>query len=317
MHILGMIRYFTPEISYFCTLIIKTYPMNLIRFSILTVAASVLILSCGGGGAASGDKVLLQLSPESGKTYTNNMDMLSEVKVMGMAVSTKMAMDFDMTASEVTDAESKFDVRYNRVYMSNESMMGKMEYDSDKPEEATGMMAEMMKETFGGLMEANVTMVMDKQGRTLSISGLDDVSSAGSMGMGGSPADMQEQFGSSMAIFPKKSVGKGDSWSEVIEQTKSSPVVIDITYTVKEIRDNEVVLDVIGKISKNDSEEVPAEVRNAISTISGDMTGDMVVDRNTGMTKSSNLVQNMKMGVSQGGMNMDMDAVNTITLTGK
>ena len=289
--------------------------MKLIRISLLTVAVSLLFQACDGG-VVSGDKVLLQLNPENGKTYTNSLDMLSEVKVMGMAVNTTMAMDFDMTASEVTDAQNTFDVRYKRVYMSNESMMGTMEYDSDKPDDATGMMAEMMKEAFGGLLDANVIMVLNKRGQTLSISGLEDVSAAGSgMGMGGSPADLQEQFGSSMAIYPTKPVGKGDTWNEVLEQTKSSPVVIDITYTVKEIRDSEVVLDVKGKITKNDSDEVPAEVRNAISSISGDMSGDMVVDRTTGVTKSSKLIQNMKMGVSQGGMNMDMDAVNTITLT--
>lgn len=290
--------------------------MKQFKWLALTIVAALFITACSGGKSAS-DKVELRLRPEQGKTYAVAMEVNSESKVMGMTTNTVMNMEMSMTADEVSDEQSIMSTTYDRMAMNMETPMGSMQYDSDDTSGASGMMGEMMKPVFDKLMDVNLTMTFNKFGEVVESAGMEGLfeGMAGMENMG-DQMNAADQMGAATAVFPEDAVGVGDSWEKEIVNTANAPMVMKATYTVEEITDSEVKLKLMGDIATYEGEDAGAAAAQ-IDEVTGDFTGDLVVERATGWTKSANLTQNMQMKMTQQGMPLTVDAVNTITMTSK
>lgn len=290
--------------------------MKNIKWLALTVVAAFMIAACSGGKSAS-DKVELRLRPEQGKTYTVAMEVNSESKVMGMGTKTVMNMEMRMTADEVTEEQTIMSTTYDRMAMNMETPMGNMKYDSDDPEGASGMMGDMLKPVFDKLLEANLKITFNELGEVVSSSGMEGLfeGMAGMESMG-DQMNAADQMGAASAVFADKPVGEGDSWEKDIVNTTNAPMVMKATYTVEEISADEVTLKLTGDITTYEGEDAGAAAAQ-INEVTGDFSGNLVVERATGWTKSANLTQNMQMKMTQQGMPLTVDAVNTITMTSK
>jgi len=294
----------------------KMKAMKQCKWLAFTVVAAFIITACSGGKSAS-DQVELRLRPEQGKTYAVAMEVNSESKVMGMNTKTVMNMEISMTADEVSDEEVIMSSTYDRMAMNMETPMGNMKYDSDDPEGASGMMGDMLKPVFDKLLEANLKITFNELGEVVSSSGMEGLfeGMAGMESMG-DQMNAADQMGAATAVFPEEAVGVGDSWEKEIVNTTSAPMVMKAVYTVEDITADEVILKVTGDISTYEGEDAGAAAAQ-IEEVTGDFTGDLVVDRASGWTKSANLTQNMQMKMTQQGMPLTVDAVNTITMTSK
>lgn len=288
--------------------------MNRIKWLTFSLLLTLVVMACSGGKTA-GEKVELRLRPEQGKTYTVAMEVNSESKVMGMSNNTVMNMEMAMTADEVTDEQSIFSTIYERMAMSMESPMGSMMYDSDDPEGASGMMGEMMKPAFDKLLEANLTITFNEQGEVIASKGMEELfSDMPGMESVGDQVNAADQFGAATAVFPDYAVGVGDSWEKEITNSSSVPILMRATYTVKEITASEVQIGLLGTIAKAEGENAVAAMAQ-LEDITGDFTGDIVVDRASGWTKTAVITQNMQMKMTQQGMALTVDAVNNINMT--
>lgn len=288
--------------------------MNRIKWLTFSLLITLIVTACSGGKSA-GEKVELRLRPEQGKAYTVAMEVNSESKVMGMSNNTVMNMDITMTADKVTDEQSIFSATYDRMAMSMETPMGSMMYDSDDPESANGMMGEMMKPAFDKLLEANLTMTFNEQGEVIASKGMEELfSDMPGMESMGDQVDAADQFGAATAVFPDYAVGVGDSWEKEITNSSTMPMLMRATYTVKEITTNEVQIGLLGTIARAEGENAIAAMAQ-IEDVTGDFTGDIVVDRATGWTKKAVITQNMQMKMTQQGMALTVDAVNNINMT--
>lgn len=288
--------------------------MNRIKWLTFSLLLTLVVMACSGGKTA-GEKVELRLRPEQGKTYTVAMEVNSESKVMGMSNNTVMNMEMAMTADEVTDEQSIFSTTYDRMAMSMESPMGSMMYDSDDPEGASGMMGEMMKPAFDKLLEANLTITFNEQGEVIASKGMEELfSDMPGMESVGDQVNAADQFGAATAVFPDYAVGVGDSWEKEITNSSSVPILMRATYTVKEITASEVQIGLLGTIAKAEGENAVAAMAQ-LEDITGDFTGDIVVDRASGWTKTAVITQNMQMKMTQQGMALTVDAVNNINMT--
>lgn len=288
--------------------------MNRIKWLTFSLLLTLVVMACSGGKTA-GEKVELRLRPEQGKTYTVAMEVNSESKVMGMSNNTVMNMEMAMTADEVTDEQSIFSTTYDRMAMSMETPMGSMMYDSDDPEGASGMMGEMMKPAFDKLLEANLTITFNEQGEVIASKGMEELfSDMPGMESVGDQVNAADQFGAATAVFPDYAVGVGDSWEKEITNSSSVPMLMRATYTVKEITASEVQIGLLGTIAKAEGENAVAAMAQ-IEDVTGDFTGDIVVDRATGWTKTAVITQNMQMKMTQQGMALTVDAVNNINMT--
>lgn len=290
--------------------------MKQCKWLAFTVVAALVITACSGGKSAS-DQVELRLRPEQGKTYAVAMEVNSESKVMGMGTKTVMNMEMSMTADEVSDEEVIMSSTYDRMAMNMETPMGNMKYDSDDPEGASGMMGDMLKPVFDKLLEANLKITFNELGEVVSSSGMEGLfeGMAGMESMG-DQMNAADQMGAATAVFPEEAVGVGDSWEKEIVNTTSAPMVMKAVYTVEDITADEVILKLTGDISTYEGEDAGAAAAQ-IEEVTGDFTGDLVVERASGWTKSANLTQNMQMKMTQQGMPLTVDAVNTITMTSK
>jgi Family of unknown function (DUF6263) len=298
---------------YLCGLSLKTKfkKMKFKKLGFILALIAVGLFACNNASSGDDSKVLLRLNPEQGEAYNFEMNTDMNIEMMGMSSTAKMLMDYTMTANEVNDEGSKIDVKYNRVLFTQDAPMGGSgSYDSDEPDSATGMLGKMMKEMLGKLMEATIIMDFNTLGELNEVSGLDSLFSDGNSKESGQ--GIAKQFQSAMAVFPENKVSVGDEWtSEIVTSVSQFPMKLSSGYKVKSISTDEVVLDVSGDISKDDSGE---NQEMAAMDIKGNFKGEMTLNRKTGLVKTSNMDQDIEVNISQGGMEMALAVTNKITI---
>jgi CRISPR/Cas system-associated exonuclease Cas4 (RecB family) len=114
-----------------------------------------------------------------------------------------------------------------------------------------------------------------------------------------------------LATLPEEGVAVNDSWQDTISMNDIQAVFVT-TYTVKEINDDYVILDVKGIV---DSPKSPTNGEDEDSIeMSGDIAYEQRVDRNTGWIKSMDGDIGVKMLMKN--MGMEMPSQLNFTLKG-
>jgi Family of unknown function (DUF6263) len=300
---------------YICGLLFnrKFNKMKIKKLGFVLALIAVVLFACNNTESTEASKVLLRLNPEKGQAYNYALNTEMNIEMMGMNSTAKMLIDYTMIANEVNDEGSKFGVKYNRVYFDQEAPMGGSgSYDSDEPDSAKGMFGISIRDFMGKLMDATVVMTFNKLGELGEISGLEDLFQEGqSMGTG---KDFAKQFQAVMPLFPEEEIGVGDEWSNDISTSVAQmPMKMVSKYKVKSISSDEVVLDVSGDIATDESEG--SEMMSM--DISGNFSGEMTLNRKTGLVNVGNLDQDITAKMSQGGMEMELSVINKISIETK
>lgn len=288
--------------------------------------------STGGGG--SGDKVQMEVKVTPGMVYkqVTKTAQTSEQKVMGMSTKTNQTTEIFLKNEVVSvSGEGVAQIRctYERVKAEMEnSMMGKMSYDSDKDLES----ANPQFASYKALIGKSIQFDMDKRGTVVAVSGVDSLfeSILGSVGgeEGGETMEatknalkatfgddaMKSMMQSAAIQYPDVLVAEGDTWGKKISQMGAMPLAMDVTYKVDHIDADKVVLSFEGTITTDKDKALDLGLVQMTMDLHGNYEGTSEIDRKNGLVLKSEVKQKLEGSMSTMGMNVPMSIDQTITV---
>lgn len=198
---------------------------------------SILLLSALGVSAVMAEEPqVLAYKPEVGKTYLTSVDTKMEMEMKNPMTQEAMEINSD-TLMEMSLAVEKDPKGVKMLTTVNRFKMKTltpgvpmMEYDSADESASDSPLAPMMKEIVG--FESGV--VFNDEGEFVESIGLEDDSALQQLGMTGD--QFSETLKESFAMYPKKEVVVGDSWTVGQEMSLGAlspePLIANTTYTL-------------------------------------------------------------------------------------
>ena len=301
--------------------------------NLLTTAITFLLsISC----LAQKEKVELNLT--KGQTYVQRMviDMTIGQTVAEQQMDIKMTMNAKITYRVINVMDSVYDleVKYENLSMKMGMPTGEMNFDSEK-KDANDMMSTMLS----SMKNNPFNLKMTKSGHVIEVKNIENLFNFDKFPQ--LTQDQKEQFKtqlsesygektfksnmeSSMAIFPKGKVGKGDKWTVngKLESGMSADIVT--VYELKEIMPDYFVISGQSSINTLSKEYIQKSGMDMRYDLKGTMTAEIKIDKNTGWIIESKMNQGIS-GIMEikdnermpGGMKIPMKLDNKITVTDK
>lgn len=246
---------------------------------------------------------LLRYQPEQGKEAELTMDYTMDISMdmmgqkMDMNQLMEMGANMKVIKSDEKESQTKFSYTYFAMTMDN-PLLGTMSYDS-RQEDNSGMVAMAMDSTMQELLNTELVVVSDEYGKTEISEGkqLLNNQTAGSL-------DMTSMLG--MSSFPKKAIVIGESWEQLIK-TKDSPMILNTTFTLKEVNDGKVYIDFESDVTTNEQYESGEGEEDIQLEITGEQYGTLIYEENTMWLLEGRINQDMEMLTEQMGMSIPMD----------
>lgn len=288
----------------------------------------------GGGSAASGDKISLQVNVQPGLIYKQVTKTVqnTEQKVMGISTKTSQVTEIFMKNEVLAvDAEGVADIRatYERVKTEQDnSMLGKTTFDSDKAPETVPMESR----SYMAMVGRSVNFKLNKHGTVVDVSGIDSLFDAILAATTGEASGIEMEtmkktlkmtFGdegiksmmqSASIQYPDVLIAEGDTWGKEIGTLANVPISIDVTYKVDHIDAEKVVLGFEGKIKTDKSKGMDLGIMKMDMDLKGDYSGTTEIDRATGLVLGSDIKQDMNGSVGTMGMNFPMTINQVVTV---
>jgi Family of unknown function (DUF6263) len=300
------------------------------KLFVFLTAIIVILTSCN----SSGEKYTLKPKMKAGESYTMEYKIDFDQDVMGVQNEMLMSMSYLMKIKDVNaQQEIEMDFMYNKMVMEMKSKTYSVSYNSDStylPNENENTTSESMRNiyagTMGKLINKPIQITIDTTGQVKQVKGYRELvnSIQDSMPGANKPAlnDMMSEnqitqlFQQTFGTFPKKPVGIGEEWTNEINITQSSMLMkYTNTYKIIEIlkKENEAIIDVKGIISMGMNPGGEAMKMDA----KGTLTGNMVVDMNTGLVKTGKQQLEVKMEMEVMDKKVPMTMKGIVTLRGK
>ena len=304
-------------------------------FGMLTAfALSIILWSCNGS-KSSGDAVDLKFNLEKGKSYEYTMkthfDM--DMEMMGKKMNTGGDMDFgfNMKVNDV-DAQGNrmLSSTYDVIRFKMNAMGMDMGYDSKNVGDTTkeNMMSGMFRKIFAGMLGKTFKMTMSQKGEISKIEGLQEMVQSMSdhldipenmkaqmqkqMQQSFSDDQIKQSFEQGFGFYPDKPVKVGDSWTKNMTRNMNNMSMnMDSKYSVKEVNEKTVVLDITGVIKAGGKDSSAT----AGMDMKGDSKGTMEIERSTGMAKKGTMDMTIK--ITAPGMSSPMNMKSTVIIEGK
>jgi len=253
-------------------------------------------------------KVLLQLNFKEGKHYgllmTTDQKISQEIQGQKMELDQTMKIGLDFNVVRVLDnGDAEIEVTYKRTgYRFYNPMIGTFEYDSDNPPAKIPPPAL----GFAALIGKGFTIVISPKGEVRELRGLDqmlaqvvndlDLPPQAASAREQIVAALKKQFGDDATkemlgqtfnIFPPDSIPIGGTWRKRIEMRSVYPMVIDARYTLQSIKENEAHISLSAEIGSNPkTSPLTFGGMTMEYQFSGKMEGELVLDLESGLTKS-------------------------------
>jgi uncharacterized protein YajQ (UPF0234 family) len=299
----------------------------------LTIAFTLLISI---GCFAQKEKVELNLT--KGQTYVQRMvtDMTIGQTVAEQQLDIKMTMNAKITYRVINVMDSVYDleVKYENLSMKMGMPTGEMNFDSEK-KDANDMMSTMLS----SMKNNPFNLKMTKSGHVIDVKNIENLfnfdkfTELTQAQKDQFKTQLSESYGektfksnmeSSMAIFPKGKVGKGDKWTVngKLESGMSADIVT--VYELKEIMPDYFVISGQSSINTLSKEYIQKSGMDMRYDLKGTMTAEIKIDKKTGWIIESKMNQDIS-GITEikdnermpGGMKIPMKLVNKITVTDK
>ncbi len=223
------------------------------------------------------ESTLLRLNYKKGDVYTMDMKMSQD---MGTMMSVDMSIKISQKITSVTGDEFVSEMKITQIAMDMSQGGNNISYDSSKSDDELDASGMQMKAQMGPMMDAVITSKGNNLGKVLETTVVPNAPGT---------SDLAKQ--SNSVEYPKEAVKVGSSWT----MTKSDKGMnLNFVYTVKSITRTTVLLDVSGEVS---------------GAASGKITGNMVVNKKSGVPTSSKI----DMDMSVQGMDLKTNMVMTMT----
>lgn len=289
---------------------------------------------------AKKEKYTLEYKLTEGQSFKQNIEMEVNMSqnLMGREINTIMDMTMNMgfTVREIKDSLLSMSMTYDKIKMNMNMNAGEiMSFSLDSDTENDIASVEDMSPLFKSLIGSPLTITTDKKGTVKSVDGFNELfakminainpemDEATKLQMLSvvqgqiSEESVQSMMQNSFAYFPEKEVSIGDIWEKNISVV-SNGIEINtlLNITLKSVDSNLATLTCDGTFST--PEESIADTKNGTApaaSVSGTMSGTIVIDMNTGITTKADLDQNMNGSIMANGTEFPLTVVNKITIT--
>jgi hypothetical protein len=255
---------------------------------------------CASCSNNKNDTADFRFNLQKGKTYEYNMDYDMEQNMQDQEINTNLKGNYtlDVTADDGNIKTLK--TTYQRIAM-NVAMPGRtMSIDSDKADTASkgeiNDPGQLMNAMFSALKGKSFMMKVDKEGKVLEVTGLNELAQAMVSSMNLKPEmrsmaqqafsqqfneqSVKDMFSQSFNIFPNKPVKAGDTWEKSFSGSATLPIQMTTNYTVKSIDGDFVILDSRSNLNFGDDNKM-----------SGTQSGTMKVNAKTGLVEDGTFEQ--------------------------
>jgi len=226
--------------------------------------------------------------------------------MMSMNIEMNVKTYFALNTIEKMDTMFHLKMSYDSLMISQSNpMSGKIEYNSNTYNEGSAdQNTKMIANTLEELKNKEFDAWISTTGHVIKLEGAENLGDAGGMMQGTDPSGIIKSV---VIAFPEGELKEGQSWT--VKQTSGSiGIESTITYTIKNINSDDIVLDMSTSIPENQEME-----SNGVSmTISNfESTGELTVERKTGMLLEMHTKQSMDMEMNMQGMEMTATTEST------
>ena len=224
------------------------------------------------------ESVLLRLNYTEGDSYLMTVE---SKQGMGAQGGVNMKMNMGMIVSEVSGGNVKTESKILSVALDMMQGGMAMSYDSNKKDEELDQMGQMLKSQFDPMMNSIIYNSYDKLGNITetkvepSVPGMNQLTEA-----------------SGSVIYPNEKISVGSSWSS---NKDNQGMKTTTTYTVSQIKDGIVYLDITGNVSG--------------AAASGSVKGSSEIEVSTGLAKKTSI----EVAISNQGMDITINSNITMT----
>jgi len=280
-------------------------------------------------------KTQYELKLEVGKQYY--IQMITEQQIssgptrreegsMVMTLGTGAKLDVNNI-----DANGNAQVTYTYKWARSDVKFPNMEIVYDSSQKGTPVPEGM--EWLAALMEESFSLTISPEGRISEIKDLDKVRNnvqqklpqgqmqgiaMSSLNQWLDEQNLRESIENTIAIFPDRPVGMGDSWSRNVTYSSGSAMILESKWTLKERKNGVAVIEVVSTIKPNPQAK-PTEMGSPGVTSSSEFTGRqqglIEMQESTGLIISSRINQQMsgQTTITRPGMS---DTVTPMEITG-
>lgn len=225
------------------------------------------------------ESVLLRLNYTEGDSYLMTVE---SKQGMGAQGGVNMKMNMGMIVSEVSGDNVKTESKILSVALDMMQGGMTMSYDSNKKDEELDQMGQMLKSQFDPMMNSIIYNSYDKLGNITETKVEPSV-----------PGMNQLTEGSGSVIYPNEKISVGSSWSS---NKDNQGMKTTTTYTVSQIKDGIVYLDITGNVSGAEG-------------VDGAVKGSSEIEVSTGLAKKTSI----EIAISNQGMDITINSNITMT----
>lgn len=220
------------------------------------------------------EEVLLRLEYKKGDVYDITMKMKQD---MGTLMNSVMTMEMKQEITEVNKEDYLCAMNIGNIKMDVFQGENVQSYDSTKEVKEGDVFANQMKQALGGMLEATILFKGNYLGEALEVKIEPNV-----------PGMEKMMASNESVVYPKEKVKVGSIWNMTKNQ---NGVVMNFTYTVKEINKEFVFIDISGDTS---------------GLATGEISGKMKLDRKDGVPTESTIIIDMDTGGQKVATTVDM-----------
>jgi len=225
------------------------------------------------------ESVLLRLNYTKGDSYLMTVE---SKQGMGAQGGLNMKMNMGVIVSEVSGDNVKTESKILSVALDMMQGGMAMSYDSNKKDEELDQMGQMLKSQFDPMMNSIIYNSYDKLGNITETKVEPSV-----------PGMNQLTEGSGSVIYPNEKISVGSSWSS---NKDNQGMKTTTTYTVSQIKDGIVYLDITGNVSGAEG-------------VDGAVKGSSEIEVSTGLAKKTSI----EVAISNQGMDITINSNITMT----
>lgn len=262
-------------------------------------------------GPVNAQKAKLSLKLNEGETYKqishSKININQDVYGMKMDIGIVMDGSASYLVTEVQKDAYDMELTYDWMKMSMDLPQTSMEFSSEKKDES-----DLFSSILAEMKNMPIKLKMDKKGRVLEIEDVDAMWEAVIDKFDQFPKDQREQVKMQLlqsyggdavkesiegfsAIFPEKSVKKGEKW-EIINQTKAGmPFNASTSYTYEGKEGDLVLISGQGSVeSSNPDEAVEANGMMMKYNLSGTTSSNIKMDHKSGWIREAVMEKTIK-----------------------
>ena len=225
------------------------------------------------------ESVLLRLNYTKGDSYLMTVE---SKQGMGAQGGVNMKINMGVIVSEVSGDNVKTESKILSVALDMMQGGMTMSYNSNKKDEELDQMGQMLKSQFDPMMNSIIYNSYDKLGNITETKVEPSV-----------PGMNQLTEGSGSVIYPNEKISVGSSWSS---NKGNQGMKTTTTYTVSQIKDGIVYLDITGNVSGAEG-------------VDGAVKGSSEIEVSTGLAKKTSI----EVAISNQGMDITINSNITMT----